>query len=366
MLGSTLAPLVALLLALPHLANGDSLENNQKTFARPIVTRFWQNGQKAVPDDFTAQQMGAALCRFNPSYVNGLLYVNATDYQTNDVIKQGYNEVRNVVKNGDGKGCKGNPDAKFDIEITINTEKDPPKFTSNNQLKTAMIALHTEYNNDGFWFDFYTQDYTKGGLADTAVATAQQLGCTIGGNVFQPKMGIPPKTDAIAFVDDIVSIDAKPFGFAVDLDEVSAWTKTLDSNTVLLGHLASNPQNQGNDALTNEMTKHNGLNLKKNYTSTESCVYNGINNTYVGDASGHGRGQLISVKYDITKRSNYNRYWAGLQKQNSFTYMFPAFYPVCPANPFTAHNALADTFSNDSSLLDVLYDQQNEFPGPNA
>ena len=350
------------LLALSSLSRAATLQQNKEIFARPIITRYSQNNVYITGHDATT--VGNALCPYNASYVNGLVYLNASVPILSYVVDD-YKTIKGIVRNGDGDQCKGNPDAKFDIEITINQDNgNDMDFNSTEALDQRMRDIHNQFQNDGFWFDFFTSNYSseqkglKPNLTAQAVITAHDLNCTVGGNVFQTMQGLPPQTDAISFVDDLASPDFA-YGFGVNTSKINDWNALIEgTNTVLLGHLASNPQNGKKKAKDNKGMIPNG-----NFTSTESCVYNGINSTYVGDKSGEGTSTLISPPFNITRRALYNRYFAGLQQQYGFTYMFPAFYPVCPVKPLTALDALGDTFANSSTLLDVLYQQSKDLPG---
>jgi hypothetical protein len=262
-------------------------------FAHPVISRLYQNkaytekSQTGGPVLETVDQYAAAVAGYNPSFVDGLIYLNNSDVIAGAPTAQmiaDFNTVRNAVR-------AINPNARFSIEISLNPAQPQP-YASPAALVAQMTTLNADFQPDAWDFDFYSNAQSSDpDWITAAIAYAHANGQLVGGNDFGGK--VPPGSDFISFVDDPSStnnVPNPPYNFSFNPNEITNLQASSPS-TVVLGHLQTNAQN--------------GI-------TTESYIY----------------------IYDWSEPTQveYLTYWASSQASLGFTFMYPIFYPQYPTN----------------------------------
>jgi hypothetical protein len=266
-------------------------------FAHPVISRLYQDKAyvqksqiKGNPDLETVAQYAAAVAGYNPSFVDGLIYLNNSDVTSGAPTAQmiaDFNTVRGAV-------LAINPNAKFSIEISLNPAQSNP-YASPAALVALMTTLNADFQPDAWDFDFYSNAETSDpDWITQAIAYAHANGQLVGGNDFGSK--VPPGSDFISFVDDPSTgsngnnVPNPPFNFSFSPKEI-ANLQASSPSTVILGHLQTNAQNGD---------------------TTESYVY--------------------IYDWSETMQLSYLTYWASGQAAYGFTFMYPIFYPQYPTN----------------------------------
>ena len=281
--------------------------SNQEVFARPLITRAYEQTQWTLQNANgsglreESQSVGEALAGLQPSYISGLIYLEQQTELTDQMIDD-WNTIRSIVHST----VSG---ARLDVEISLNPDPPSPKtpFASADAVRAKMESIHATLNNGGWWFDFYSQaQQAHPDWIAAAVEYAHSNNQTVGGNVFGNK--VPPGSDAVAFVDDIVS--GSEYGFDFNTTEI-ADLKASPVDALVLGHLQSNSQNGD---------------------TTESAIY--------------------IDQWTEAKRLSYLEFWDNSQSQYGFTFMWPVFYPLYPGA--MAFDPLTDYGTGNHSLYDHI------------
>jgi len=274
-----------------------------KIFKRSVISRAYEgtawtmNSSTGGAERETVTSYAAALAGIQPSYVSGLIYVHNGQLVTAQMISD-YNTIRNAV-------LAANPSAKFDVEVSLNPAPTAPiqPFANAAAVVAEMTTLDSQLHPDIWNFDFYSDAYNSDpDWVAAAVAYAHTHNQLIGGNVFGNI--IPPGSDFVSFVDDPVT--GSTYGFDFSMSEIAA-LKANSPSTILLGHLQSNAQNG---------------------STTESCVY--------------------SAQWNEPTQLAYLTHWASSQASLGFTFIYPMFYPLCPAN--FAYDPLQDPSASGGTL----------------
>ena len=313
---STLIILSALLACLQPAISLSPL-SNAEIFQLPVLSRAYEQNDWVLRQlnssevRETASNVGAVIAEIKPSYVSGLVYVQCETNVTDNMVED-WNTIRSAVR-----AC--NPDARFDIEISLNPE--PPTklpFSSADSLRNKMAYLDGLFQPDGWWFDFYsTAQVQRPEWITAAVEYAHSHNQTIGGNVFNDV--VPPGSDAVAFVDKPAPNSTDGYGFDFNRTQVAHLkANASSSDTVIIGHTQSNPQNG---------------------PTTESCVW--IN------------------EWSADKKLSYLDYWASQQQPLDFTFMYPVFYPLCPGA--YAYDPLTDYQSDGQSEFEGTINLMNKY-----
>lgn len=273
-------------------------------FERAVISRLYEGNaytektQGGGPYRETVDQYAAALAGLTPSYVSGLIYLNNSQTATTQMISD-FNTVRNAV-------LAVNPNAKFDVELSLNPAQAKP-YANPAALVAVMTTLDAQFHPDAWNFDFWSDALnSKPGWVTAAVAYAHAHNQMVGGNVFGSK--VPPGSDFVSFVDDPVS--GSTYGFDFSTTEITN-LRANSPSTILIGHLQSNAQNGA---------------------TTESNVYQN--------------------QWTESMREAYLNYWASSQTSFGFTFMYPLFYPMYPAN--FAFDPLLDSSSSGGTLYDDI------------
>ena len=243
--------------------------------------RQYLDGKNTLPNQ-TPKSIGDALAGLEPTWVTGLVRLENEQFPTKDEVAA-YDEIRDAVR------AKA-PDAEFDVELNA------LEFKTADELTGQMDKLREEYDNDGWFFDFFTPAYkARPEVVDAAIANAHGHGEWVGGNAFgwtgdPSSASIPPGADFIAVADA---------DFSLDLNGVKEFAERVP----ILFHLRNNPD----------------------LPQSEGCIY--MNRWSTGKREAY-----------ITKR-------AREQSKYDFSFAYPVFFPSCRASP---HAPLLDVISFDS------------------
>lgn len=258
---------------------------------RVAWARVYLDGKPTLPNQ-TAKSVGDTLARLEPSWVTGLIRLEPGEKPPKSEIAA-YKKIRDAVR------AKA-PDAEFDIELNA------LEYKSAEELQDQMRELREAFDNDGWFFDFFTPAYRKRPeVVDAAVTEAHDNGEWIGGNTFgwneDPSNPVVPK-DA----DFLAVADAD---FKLNLDAV----KTLAETIPVLFHLRNNPDLPG----------------------SEGCIY--------------------MNSYSTSKREAYITRRAGEQAKYDFSFAYPVFFPTCRASPNAPLNdVVAFDSIRDANMLSTI------------
>jgi hypothetical protein len=292
----------------------------------------------------TPDQYGDSIGQLKPTYVSGLVYIDAAAFVTTEAQAL-YNDIRTKVW-----GTYGDPGALFDVEISLTVDKTGKRYTAVT-LNEAMNRINCQLHPDAWFLDFYSDAEKKDPeLVTTAIQFAQEHNQMVGGNIFFSQTAadtsipaIPQGSDFAAFVDD-GNNQTTPFqyGYGFNDANVMKFAGEADSSTVILGHLQSNAQNM--------------------YEGTEACYYNNYTPPPNPDPSGPEQPPPPVVNWGENTHQDYLHLWASSQTGDKFTFMYPVFYPVCPAadafNPLTDENVNG---TDHTILYNAITDLMNTY-----
>ncbi len=272
---------LALLCALGLTACGDDSSAGTSGPSPPkqdriVAVRFFQDGLPTIAGE-NARSAGDAIASLRPTWVSSLIRFSSTANVGADEISA-WNTIREIVR-------KQVPDAQFDLELNA------LEYKTADDVISMMRELRGKFDNEGWFFDFYTPAYAKNpAVVKAAISEAHENGEWIGGNAFglskDPK--VPPGSDFIAVQD---------FGFEIDLAAVRALARQVPTAF----HLGNSPGQARSD----------GCRFINELTTTERVAY-------------------------VSKR-------AKQQAANDYRFAYPLFFPECdaPGGP-ASYNALED------------------------
>jgi hypothetical protein len=163
------------------------------------------------------------------------------------------------------------PDAQFDVELNALEYRTP------DEVRSMMRRLRAKFDNDGWFFDFFTPAWDKRpDVVRAAIDEAESNGQWIGGNAFgwSKNPQVPPGADFLAVADS---------NFKLELSAVRA----LADRVPVLFHFRNNPGNR----------------------HSEGCVY--------------------MKRYTTAEREAYVRRRAKQQADGHFHFAYPVFFPTC-------------------------------------
>jgi hypothetical protein len=268
--------------------DGGDVEGPDMT--RVAYARAYQFGRFTLPKE-TPTDVGSALARLEPTWVTGLIRLKSKDTPTSTEV-EGYDEIREAVR-------AESPDAEFDIELNA------LDYTTTEQVQSKMRDLRGTFDNDGWFFDFFTPAFQKRPeVMRAAISEAHDNGEWIGGNTFgwdkDPNDPVlPPGSDFLAVADN---------NFKLDLGAV----RKLAQHTTVVYHLRNNPGKPRSDG----------------------CDY--IN------------------RFSTGEREAYVRRRAREQKRADFHFAYPVFFPTCLARPNAAHDIVSFDSIGDPTMLHTL------------
>ncbi len=196
------------------------------------------------------------------------------------------------------------PDAQFDIELNA------LEYQTADEITAMMDKLRPSFDNDGWFFDFYTPAYAKyPDAVEAAVENAHRNGEWIGGNAFgiDKDPPIPPETDFIAVQD---------FRFRIDLPAVHKLAEKLP----VVFHLGNSPGQASSD----------GCQFIEELSTPRRIAY-------------------------ITER-------AKQQAANDFRFGYPVFFPECE-RPSTSSNPGVYTYEapRDGPMMKTIGELMNRY-----
>lgn len=215
------------------------------------------------------------LTKLRPTYVSGLIRLDDDAPLTPDQI-----EVFRGVQ-----GCL--PNARFDVVLNAEHYSDPRRHASGREAEAALRARGEEIKNtlraDIVFFDFFSSPYNddhdgwyRDALTDGTRYLRKTLGLKVGGNVWG--LDIPPGSDFVA----LDNFDRQHHdGYAFNKMQIDAF----DGRVPVLLHVENNPQKPGSKGLM-----------------------------YMNGDADYRRGVIAK--------------FAGDQRSERFSYMFPVFFPL--------------------------------------
>ena len=317
--GQTAASCDALTGSTPPQSTSDIVYRSVLSRAYENTAWTMKNPAGAGADLETPDTYGQDLACMYPTYVSGLIYLankpladgsqNPTPVSSAAVLA--WNTIRPDV-------LLKSPQAKFDVEISLNPAQPHPFADDGSDLKTMLANIDSQVHPDIWFFDFLSDAaQKKPAWVSVAISYAHSHGQLVGGNDFANT--IPPGMDFVSFVDSpppppATVPNSQPYsGFNYSTAQISALFASAQSNhqanpniplAVITGHLQSNAQNG---------------------PATESCLYN---------HQDEGNSSVDPYFWSETTQSNYLVHWASKQTVvgYQFTFIYPGFYPLCPAN----------------------------------
>ncbi|MEO1653130.1 MAG: hypothetical protein AAFU64_06270 [Bacteroidota bacterium] len=186
-----------ILLALPLVAfdtqspqSSPSLEKggNQEigVFQRVVLAQIYRNKNWTLEGE-DAVSVGKVLANLKPTYVSGLLQIDASYALTPEQIKQ-YKKIREMVK-------AVSPNCKFDFII------NPRQFKKPEDILKRMRDIQAQIPVDIWYLDFAKGDFNSSKVVQAAITTAHENNQLIGGNLLDAnllKLG-----DFVAFSDNV-------------------------------------------------------------------------------------------------------------------------------------------------------------------
>ena len=149
---------------------GDDDDPKGPDMTRVAWARQYLDGKNTLPHQ-TPKSIGDALAGLEPTWVTGLVRFENEQFPTKAELAA-YDEIRDAVR------AKA-PDAEFDVELNA------LEFKTADELTEQMDKLREEYDNDGWFFDFFTPAYkARPEVVDAAIANAHDHGEWVGGNAF--------------------------------------------------------------------------------------------------------------------------------------------------------------------------------------
>jgi hypothetical protein len=234
--------------------------------SRIASVRVYQHGNWTVPKQ-TPESVGKALAGLKPTWVSSLIRFAEGEKPTADE-QSAWKTITGAVR-------ATSPDAHFGIELNA------LEYKTGADLTEMMSTIRSSFDNDGWFFDFYTPAYkSRPEVVEAAIADAHSNGEWIGGNAFgldqDPK--VPPGSDFIGVQD---------FRFKIDLAAV----RQLAGEIPVVFHLGNSP----------------------GQASSDGCAF--------------------MNEFTTAKRGAYATERAGQQAANHFHFAYPVFFPECFIGP---------------------------------
>lgn len=256
--------------------------------SRIASVRVYQHGNWTVPKQ-TPESVGKALAGLKPTWVSSLIRFEAGEKPTADE-QSAWKTITDAVRGA-------SPDADFGIELNA------LEYKSADDLTEMMSTVRSSFDNDGWFFDFYTPAYKdRPDVVEAAIADAHDNGEWIGGNAFglDQDPPVPPGSDFIAVQD---------FRFKIDLAAV----RKLAEKIPVVFHLGNSPA----------------------AASSDGCAF--IN------------------EFTTPRRGAYATERAGQQAENHFRFAYPVFFPECFIGPSGSDAALTSYDApSDDPMLDTI------------
>lgn len=175
----------------------------KEVFKRVLATRVYSKNLWTLYG-FQAEKIAEVLIGLNPTYISGLISVDA-NYTLSDEQVKIFAKIRELVQ-------KKYPDCKFDVAI------NPRQYKKPEDLVQKMKEINEKISIDLWFLDFYTaENKSNSKNIEAAIAYAHEQGQLIGGNelsvtmlknadfvVFNDGYGVTPKLkeDIVKMVAD--------------------------------------------------------------------------------------------------------------------------------------------------------------------
>ena len=172
----------------------DSQLSIQKSLQRIVSARIYNNRLWTLGDD-DASYAAEVLNKLNPTYVSGLIHVDA-QFKLTDKQIEDFNTIQKAIK-------AVNPDCKFDFPINPNQYKTPTDILS------KIKAIDEKLDIDIWYLDFYAGEFkTSSKVIDAVIQYAHQNQQWVGGNELEKTL--LKNGDFVAFTDaNVVDIKLK-------------------------------------------------------------------------------------------------------------------------------------------------------------
>jgi hypothetical protein len=233
-----------------------------QTMERIVMARV-HHTRLSVVRNTNARRIGRSLSTLHPTWVSGMIRYAKGQHPIRHEVRA-WREISRIVRTN-------NPGAGFDV--TLNAKQ----YRSGREILRMMHRVRKKLNNDGWFFDFYSNAYEKRPrMIRAAIASAHAHGEWIGGNIFgiKKKRPLPMRSDFLAIQD---------FRGHLDLHAVAR----LPDRVPLVYHLENDP----------DRPMSAGCNFIKNMTTA--------------------------------KRSALVRRRAHQQARYGFRFQYPVLYPEC-------------------------------------
>ena len=165
--------------------------------SRIISVRVWHTRIATVPHT-NSRRIGRSLASLHPTWVTGLLRYARDQYPHRSEV-HAWHQIRRIVRTA-------SPGAQFDVVLNAEQYRTP------RAIRMMMRRLRAKLNNDGWFFDFYSQAFRKHPrMIRAAINSAHGHGEWIGGNVFgishhQP---LPHQSDFFSVQDAGIHLNLK-------------------------------------------------------------------------------------------------------------------------------------------------------------
>lgn len=166
----------------------------QETLRRIVSARIYNNKLWTL-GDHDANYAADVLSQLNPTYISGLIHLDASNKLTDKQI-QSFKIIQKKVKSV-------NPDCKFDFPINPNHYKTP------EDILTKLKEINATLNIDIWYLDFYQSEFRKSSkVIEAVIEFAHQNQQWVGGNELDKSL--LKKGDFVAFTDaSTVNLDLK-------------------------------------------------------------------------------------------------------------------------------------------------------------
>lgn len=144
----------------------------------------------SVVRNTNARRIGRSLAGLHPTWVSGLIRYAKGQHPIRREVRA-WREITRIVKTA-------NPGAGFDV--TLNAKQ----YRDGDDVLRMMHRVRSKLNNDGWFFDFWSNAYEKRPrMVRAAIASAHAHGEWIGGNIFglKKKRPLPMRSDFLAIQD---------------------------------------------------------------------------------------------------------------------------------------------------------------------
>ncbi len=285
--GALVVALAASALALGCGGDDDSAGPGAPDSTRVATVRIYQHNDWTIPGE-TPASVAKALASLKPTWVSSLIRYDEGEEPRAEEIAA-WNEIRDTVR-------KASPNAQFGIEL--NAEE----YETAEDVEQMMSSIRPKFDNDGWFFDFFTPAYReRPEVVEAAVAAAHGNDEWVGGNAFglSSDPPIPPGSDFIAVQD---------FDFEIDLQAVRELAKKLP----VVFHLGNSPA----------------------LAKSDGCEF--IN------------------EFETDQRRAYVNRRAKQQQANDFRFGYPVFFPECARNPNNPSSIYTFNAPRDSPMMPTI------------